>query len=180
MNIENAVVEGRVQFVIDKDRSNTGKRIAGFHAQERTIDTGTEHRRFKVHAVHIQRQLVLDTHRIGDKEIHGAVIQHRALQISVFIPFFRHIKAVSAVIIAERHLDFDPAGIVFINQADGDCDRRIVPASRDFRVQLIIWLQHRRIRGFRWDRGFFRLRCGFRCFLCAGSLGRRFFCGAGF
>ena len=123
---------------------------------------------------------MLDAQRIGDKEIHGAIIRHRALPISVFIPFFRYIKAFSVILITERSLDFDPAGIVFINQANGDRNRRIVPASRDFRVQLIIRFQRRRVRGFRWDRGFFRLRRGFRRFLCTGSLGRRFFCGFGF
>ena len=123
---------------------------------------------------------MFNAHRIGDIEIHGAVIRHRAFQITVFIPFLRYIKAFSVILITERSLDFDPAGIVFINQANGDRNRRIVPASRDFRVQLIIRFQRRGVRGFRWDRGFFRLRRGFRRFLCTGSLGRRFFCGFGF
>ena len=123
---------------------------------------------------------MLNAHRIGDIEIHGAVIRHRAFQITVFIPFFRHIVPFCIGIIAERSLDFDPAGIVFVNQPDGDRDRRIVPAGRDFCIQLIIRFQHRHVRGFRWDSGFFRLRRGFRRFLCTGSLGRRFFCGAGF
>ena len=61
---------------------------------------------------------MLDAQRIGDKEIHGAIIRHRALPISVFIPFFRYIKAFSVILITERSLDFDPAGIVFINQAN--------------------------------------------------------------